>query len=114
MQNVLAAFTRAEIFQHCLNCNTQAPNCRLAVADGGVNCDAILWCGGHLQNIALSPTRKKPGRGRWQETSENLDNVARDALEEARVFRNHLALDGVRLDAGYIGQKVRDTRKIDK
>ena len=109
MQNALTAFTRTKIFQHCLNRDAQPANGWLAVADGGVNCDAILWCVGHLQNIALSPTRKKPGRGRWREASENLDDVARDGLGKARVFRNHLALD-----AGYISQKVRDTRKIDK
>lgn len=60
MQNILTAFARAKIFQHCLDGNAEAANCRLPVADGRVDGDAIFRCVGHSNNIALSGPKKKP------------------------------------------------------
>jgi hypothetical protein len=60
MQNIFVAFTSAEILQHRLHSYAEATNCRLSVADGSVDGDAIFRCVGHSKNIALSLTRKKP------------------------------------------------------
>ncbi len=50
----------------------------------------------------------------WGRPSEDLDDVASDALSKARVFREHPALDGMGFDPGDAGQQVRDGGEVDQ